>query len=144
MALFKVYRGNESNLPATLNDGWAYFCTNTGNFYIDWADSAGTLTRAQVNAGFADKVRYLNGDEYVEISAIEIATAVEKAHEHANLSVLNEIDQGLLESCEEARMMLEEYLVHMMNGCTIANLCNRDSEYILTSDGIEITALKRL
>lgn len=35
MALFKINRGNEVNLPQELHDGYAYFCTDTKKFYID-------------------------------------------------------------------------------------------------------------
>lgn len=68
MALFKVYRGNETNLPTSMNDGWAYFCTDTGNFYIDWTSESG-LIRTQVNANCANNLRYLDGNEYAEIDA---------------------------------------------------------------------------
>lgn len=73
MALFKVLRGDESNLPATLNDGWAYFCSDTGNFYIDWADDAGNLARTQVNANYAGKLRYEDNSSFLEIDPHEIA-----------------------------------------------------------------------
>lgn len=58
MALFKVCRGNETELPTTKRDGYAYFCSDTGNFYIDVLNTAGNLERIQVNAGsaaFADE-----------------------------------------------------------------------------------------
>lgn len=42
MALFKINRGNETNLPETLHDGWAYFCTDTGSLYIDYLGEDGT------------------------------------------------------------------------------------------------------
>ena len=35
MALFKILRGNRDHLPGTLTDGWAYFCSDTGEFFID-------------------------------------------------------------------------------------------------------------
>ena len=35
MALFKVLRGNETDLPINYNDGYAYFTQDTHNFYID-------------------------------------------------------------------------------------------------------------
>lgn len=37
MALFKIYRGLAQNLPAELHDGYAYFTTDDGKFYIDTA-----------------------------------------------------------------------------------------------------------
>lgn len=39
MALFKVNRGLEENLPQARNDGWAYFTTDNGKFYIDYEDN---------------------------------------------------------------------------------------------------------
>lgn len=69
MTLFKILRGNESDLPMEVSDGTAYFCTDSGNLYIDYSDSAGGISRKQVNAGCADKIRYVDGEEYVEIDA---------------------------------------------------------------------------
>lgn len=68
MALFKVHRGNETNLPVEMTDGWAYFCTDSGNFYIDWLNRS-ALTRTQINANYASNLKYLDGDEYTEIDA---------------------------------------------------------------------------
>lgn len=62
MALFKVCRGSEANLPSVLNDGWAYFCTDTGNFYIDHYDADTNLIRSQINADLSNGLRLQNGD----------------------------------------------------------------------------------
>lgn len=35
MALFKISRGGESNMPPTISDGWAYFTPDTKGFFID-------------------------------------------------------------------------------------------------------------
>lgn len=72
MALFKVFRGDETNLPASMNDGWAYFCTDTGNFYIDW-DNGENLVRTQINANYANKLQYRDDEELVEINPQDIA-----------------------------------------------------------------------
>jgi hypothetical protein len=56
MALFKPMKGNSSALPSTMTDGWAYFCTDTGEFFIDYADSNGELHRKQINAEEAKKL----------------------------------------------------------------------------------------
>lgn len=56
MALFKILRGNAANLPSTKKDGYAYFCTDTHDFYIDYTDNNGQLTRGQLNANAADKL----------------------------------------------------------------------------------------
>lgn len=50
MALFKINRGGSSSLPQTLTDGWAYFCTDTGEFFIDYTDAEGVLQRKAINA----------------------------------------------------------------------------------------------
>ena len=54
MALFKILRGNAANLPKEMKDGYAYFCTDTHDFYIDYTNSNGQLTRGQLNAKNAD------------------------------------------------------------------------------------------
>lgn len=56
MALFKPNLGNKENLPTTLTAGWAYFCTDSGEFFIDYADSNGILHRKQINADEANKL----------------------------------------------------------------------------------------
>lgn len=51
MALFKVNRGPKANLPPTKTDGYAYFCTDDGSFWIDYKDGNGILQRKQIDAG---------------------------------------------------------------------------------------------
>jgi hypothetical protein len=74
MALFKINKGAETNLPATLTEGWAYFCTDTGNFWIDHKDASDTLVRSKISAQYADKLRYINNENAtIEINPAEIA-----------------------------------------------------------------------
>lgn len=57
MALFKITRGAESELPSTYHDGYAYFCTDTGSFYIDYGNEPlpdGKPPRIKITAGKAD------------------------------------------------------------------------------------------
>ena len=44
---FIIKRGLEASLPGTYTSGTMYFCTDTGNIYIDYDDN-GTLKRQQV------------------------------------------------------------------------------------------------
>ena len=44
MALFKVARGVAANLPKKITDGYAYFTTDDGKFYID-----ANVTRTAIN-----------------------------------------------------------------------------------------------
>lgn len=76
MALFKVLRGNETSLPTAKTDGWAYFCSDTGNFYIDHQSNAGSLTRTQLNAKYASQIKYKDGNGYIEISGADLNNAV--------------------------------------------------------------------
>lgn len=75
MSLFKVCRGAEGNLPATLTDGYAYFCTDTGSFYIDHKNTSNTLVRSKISAKYADKLRYVKNGQTVEIDASAVLTA---------------------------------------------------------------------
>lgn len=51
MALFKSLRGKRENLPSTKTDGYAYFCTDDGSFWIDYKDENGVLQRKQIDSG---------------------------------------------------------------------------------------------
>lgn len=49
MALFKVFRGESQNLDSvTKVDGYAYFCTDDGSFWIDHAEGE-EIVRTQIN-----------------------------------------------------------------------------------------------
>lgn len=82
MALFKVYRGDSSLLPggknptdpAKLHDGYAYFCADTGEFFID-VDLSGNgtdLKRVQLNALAATKLS--NSTKTVEIDDLVLTS----------------------------------------------------------------------
>lgn len=75
MALFKISRGNSATLPSTMTDGWAYFCTDTGEFFIDYADSNGTLHRKQINAKDAEKITGYDIKTILNSSDVEIPTS---------------------------------------------------------------------
>lgn len=49
MTSFKILRGLSAKLPSSKTDGLAYFCTDTGDLYIDYKDSAGVIQRKLVN-----------------------------------------------------------------------------------------------
>lgn len=74
MALFKVCRGKETNLPSTLTNGYAYFCTDTTNFYIDHLNASNTLVRSKISANYADKLRYVKDGSTIEIDPSTILT----------------------------------------------------------------------
>lgn len=56
MALFKSLRGKRENLPSSKTDGYAYFCTDDGTFWIDYKDENGVVQRKQINADEAAKL----------------------------------------------------------------------------------------
>ena len=74
MSLFKICKGAETNLPQTLTNGYCYFCTDTANFYIDYADPYGALTRSKISAKYADKLRYTEDGNFVEIEPTDVLT----------------------------------------------------------------------
>lgn len=74
MALFKICRGAEANLPITKTNGYAYFCTDTQNFYIDWMDSSSNLIRSKLAVEYADKLRYTADGTTIEIDPTNILT----------------------------------------------------------------------
>lgn len=54
MALFKSLRGKRENLPSAKTDGYAYFCTDDGTFWIDYKDENSVIQRKQLNAKEAE------------------------------------------------------------------------------------------
>lgn len=54
MALFKISKGLKTNLPSSKTDGWCYFTTDDGKFWIDYKDTDNALKRKAVNAAYAD------------------------------------------------------------------------------------------
>lgn len=55
MALFKVFKGVKNNLPSlsSSSDGYCYFTTDDGMFYIDYKNANGVLERKALNANDA-------------------------------------------------------------------------------------------
>ena len=74
MTNFKVYRGTEVNLPKIITDGSLYFCIDTGSIYIDFLDSNNEVVRTKISSKYADKLRYIQDGEVVEIDASEVAS----------------------------------------------------------------------
>ena len=54
MALFKISKGLAAALPKTYNEGYCYFTTDDGKFYIDTTSAASG--RVCLNAAKADKL----------------------------------------------------------------------------------------
>ncbi len=74
MAMFKVLRGVEANIPSTYTDGCIYFCKDTSNYYIDYIGTDGELHRSKIAAGYADKLRYMKDGQSVDVNPVDIIT----------------------------------------------------------------------
>lgn len=62
MALFKIFKGSESELnKVPMHEGYAYFTTDKGNLFIDISNDAGD--RVQVNALHAQSLLDATGNE---------------------------------------------------------------------------------
>ena len=87
MALFKSLRGKRKNLPSTKKDGYAYFCTDDGTFWIDYTDENGTLQRKQLNAKEAETLvdvpaGLLKGDGTTISAAVAGTDYAAASHNH--------------------------------------------------------------
>ena len=84
MALFKVLRGKEGNLPQKKTDGYSYFTTD-GNWYVDYKDTDGAIKRQQLNANDsktlsgAELVQEIDVNEDSSISSVPTSKAVTAA-----------------------------------------------------------------
>lgn len=67
MALFKIFRGTSENLPNKIHDGYAYFTTDDGKFYIDTFNQ-----RILVNpdTSSADKIAYLKDGVMTDVGTV--------------------------------------------------------------------------
>lgn len=72
MALFKSLRGKRENLPSTKTDGYAYFCTDDGTFWIDYKDDSDVVQRKQINAKDAETLMGCSISQAVNNSESEI------------------------------------------------------------------------
>lgn len=101
MALFKICRGVETNLPTTLTSGYCYFCTDTTNFYIDYTDTYGALTRAKIASKYADKLRYTEDGNFMELDPIDIVT---KSNYETAIGVATSDKNGLMSSSDKTKL----------------------------------------
>ena len=101
MALFKIYRGAETNLPTTLTSGYCYFCTDTTNFYIDYTDTYGALTRAKISSKYADKLRYTEDGNFIELDPTDIVT---KSNYETAIGVVTSDKNGLMSSSDKIKL----------------------------------------
>ncbi len=101
MALFKICKGKESNLPSNLVNGYCYFCTDTTNFYIDHEDKNGALTRSQLSSKYADTLRYTEDGNFVEINPTDIIT---KNNYETIISVASTDKNGLMSSADKTKL----------------------------------------
>lgn len=74
MAMFKVLRGVEANIPSAYTDGCIYFCKDTSNYYIDYIGIDGELHRSKIAAGYADKLRYMKDGQSIDVNPADIIT----------------------------------------------------------------------
>ena len=101
MALFKICKGAETNLPQTLTNGYCYFCTDTTNFYIDYTDTYGALTRSKISAKYADKLRYTEDGNFVEIEPTDVLT---KNNYETAIGVAATDKNGLMSSADKIKL----------------------------------------
>lgn len=74
MVSFQIQRGLEANLPKAIKDGKMYFCTDTGNLFIDHESN-----RIHVNANKAKALSYYDTviGQYVDMDAQTILEIIE-------------------------------------------------------------------
>lgn len=72
MTMFKVKRGLEESLPLTLSNGTLYFCTDTGNIYIDIGNA-----RKQISAEYAKGLK--KDDTIIELDDIVLKDTFDTA-----------------------------------------------------------------
>ena len=100
MAIFKILRGKEANLPSTITDGNIYFCKDTKNYYIDY-NLDGTLTRSKIAAGYADMLRYKRDGSTIEI---EPSTILTDSNYATKIGAATESKTGLMSAADKSKL----------------------------------------
>lgn len=100
MAIFKILRGKEANLPPTITDGNIYFCKDTKNYYIDY-NLDGTLTRSKIAAGYADMLRYKSDGSTIEI---EPSTILTDSNYATKIGAATESKTGLMSAADKSKL----------------------------------------
>lgn len=75
MALFKVSKGLDTNLPETLTEGYCWYTYDNSKFYIDFKDENGVLSRKALNAEEAEKLTGYDIATILNSSEVEIPTS---------------------------------------------------------------------
>ena len=112
MSLFKVLRGLDENLDKQpLRDGYAYFLKQKNYFVIDFDDGTGTIKRKKVSAEYADKLRYVQDGETIELDAADIATRAYVDTKVSSLEIVPKLtDDGVLYFATNLLVPAEEVL----------------------------------
>lgn len=86
MALFKVSKGLDTNLPETLTEGYCWYTYDNSKFYIDFKDENGVLSRKALNAQEAEKLIGYDIATILNFSEVEIPTSAAVWNAIDNLS----------------------------------------------------------
>lgn len=134
---FKMNRGNKANLPATLTDGHAYFCIDTAELFIDYADSESTLHRKKINAKDAET---LTGVSLEEIKA-SIPKKVSELENDSNFISENQVE-SLFKSLNSDRTLrfycIEDVTVIVNDVFTVYPANSNVEVRLLETDEFEI------
>jgi hypothetical protein len=69
LALFKISKGEKTNLPTTYNEGYCYVTTDENKMYIDYEGKGGTSgTRVCLNAANADTIDHYTSNDLVKVN----------------------------------------------------------------------------
>ena len=101
MAMFKVLRGVEANIPSTYTDGCICFCKDTSNYYIDYIGTDGELHRSKIAAGYADKLRYMKDGQSIDVNPVDIIT---KDNYLTVISTATDSKAGLMSGAEHTKL----------------------------------------
>lgn len=137
MTLFKMNRGYSNTLPTKLTDGYAYFCIDTGDFFIDYADPEGILYRKKINAKDAET---LTGVSLEEIQNF-IPTKVSQLDNDSNFISEEQVESYFksLNSDRTLRFYCIEDVTIIVNGVSTVYAANSNVEVrLLETDVFEI------
>ena len=110
MSLFKIFRGNSSRISTDVtpfHDGYAYFSTDDGGFYIDAETEGGEQKRILVNPKSTEVQTSLSASAWSE-GAQTISVTNMTATQNGIIAVDGELDDEMMEEVKNADLSIAE------------------------------------
>lgn len=129
MALFKILKGQSQNLPSERHEGYAYFVTDTGEFYVDINNS----DRIQLSAEKLSRTR--SGEtEVIEIDDLLLMENHIQNKENPHETTASQVGADPKGSADEALRNAKSYVDEKIAGIPTPDVSEQINNHNTSSD----------